>query len=183
MKYIDTTTGATSVGDGCILTLLNGCQRGDDYNHRTGRRVVGVSLSVRCTLQPDTTCLGSMLRAAVVVDHQPNGTAMTSTQLWSAGTSTYVTAEYNRDYFGRFSVLKDVNVSIPALGAAGQGGQGMKTLNWLFRLRLPVLYNSGDAGTIADISTNSVYLILVAANAATAGAKYTLHTRFGFIDA
>jgi len=113
-------------------------------------------------------------RYLVVYDRQTNGAALTFANVISA---LDVSAPRNLENRRRFTILMDRKFHLNASGEAGS----QRLVQWYRRLRHPVTYNNGDAGTVADITTGSLYLISYGrvAAGATAGSCYgTVRVRY-----
>lgn len=120
------------------------------------------------------TGVDQIQRVLVVIDGQPNGVAPGVTDVLSSASPN---ALPNISYRKRFKILMDKTFFLNASGEAGS--------TRVFTGRVPVnsitYYNAGSAGTVADIATNSLYLITVGSQAAgaTAGSLTgTVYTRF-----
>lgn len=163
------TVHSSSVHDGTgAVVLLNGCARGDDISERVGRQITMKSIELKgVSYVTAGTGIDQSVRAMVVYDRQTNGSALTIAQVLdqTAGNPSYQLR--NLENRRRFTVLMDRRIDLNASGESGS------TKQWQFyrRLNHPVTFNSGDAGTVADITTGSVYLITVGnvAAGATAG--------------
>jgi len=169
LKQVDTTvsTGTSVLNATGGIQLLNGIARGDDINQRNGRQVTISALHLR--LQASVTVstgVDQVARVLVVMDQQPNGAALTIANVLD-NSASYVYAQYNRDYRMRFRVLRDMTFQLNA--AAESGSQ--RFINARIPVNAVMTFNNGNAGTIADIATNSVYLITVGSEnaGATAG--------------
>ena len=104
-KSIDTRMNATALDNGSSVLLLNGCARGDDINERTGRRTTMASLEAKIYTYATTTTGASQIhRHLLVLDTQPNGSALTALQVLSAA-DTF--SSRNLENRARFRVLMD----------------------------------------------------------------------------
>jgi hypothetical protein len=142
------------------IYLLNGLIPGVDYNDRIGRkvRVVGITINLRSYVQAGTG-IDQGHRYIIFIDHQANGTAPSIEDLlMSVGPES----QFNRDYEKAFSVLYDRRFILNASGEAGSNKE------WLIDIpsRFITWYNTGTAGTVADIVTNALYLVAVGSIAA-----------------
>lgn len=173
LKSVDTTVAGAVINATGALNLVNGIARGDDINERTGREVT--LKSIHCRFEPystATTGQDQWGRIIVVYDRQTNGAAMTIAQLLTAVTPIAMRNLENRK---RFSVLYDktftLNSSILGAVQVPEAG-GHKYFEFYRRLNHPMVFNSGDAGTVADITSGSVYVITLGSEnaGATAGA-------------
>lgn len=166
-KAIDTVVSVAADTTSAV-TLLNGCARGDDINERTGREVVmrSIQLCVRATVTAGTG-IDQWHRYIVVYDRQTNGAALTFANVISA---LDVSAPRNLENRRRFTILMDKKFHLNATAESGS----QRLISYYRRLRHPITFNNGDAGTVADITTGSLYLITYGSVAAgqTAGSAY-----------
>jgi len=161
LKSCDTTLSTASnrcdtTGD---VTLISGIARGDDINERTGRKVTLKSIELHLYAKVTAgTGVDQTQRFLVVYDKQANATALTITDvLVSASTM----ALQNLDNRNRFRILYD---QVFHLNATAESDSA-KTLVLKKAINLPMTFNSGDAGTIADITTGSVYFLCMGSEA------------------
>jgi len=166
-KAVDVTTGVTACDTTSAVVLLNGIARGDDINQRNGRQVTMRSIELR-GYNYVTTATGTdqIHRVCLVLDKQPNGAALTAAQVFS---SVSHLAPRNLENRARFKILMDKRMT---LNSDVVGEPGARRVWKIYRrLNIPVTFNNGNAGTVADIITGSVYLVMIGSNAAgvTAG--------------
>lgn len=177
LKYVDASPAMAADTTSAIL-LLNGVARGDDISERTGRQIRMQYLEYRLAcLSTATTGVDQFQRFIIVLDKQPNAAALATTDVLVS--ATYA-ANYNNDNRERFVVLADKTFYLNASGEPGSA----KWFNGRINLKgMKVQFNNGDAGTIADITTNSIYLIALGSIAAGATAG-TIggRTRLRFTD-
>lgn len=164
-KSVDTAVVGAVDSTGSV-TLINGIARGDDINERDGREVT--MKSIQCTVQlyvTDTTGLDQSQRILVVYDKQTNAAAPAVTDILTAAT---VFSPRNLENRKRFTVLMDRCYTLNASAESGSS----RLFKWYRRLRHPITFNSGNAGTVADIVTGGLYVVLIGNRAAgaTAGA-------------
>lgn len=95
-------------------------------------------------------------RWIVVVDKQCNATALTGAALLNAATIYGLRLLENRK---RFKILLDRPVSLNA--SAEPGTFRYHHVYMKFRRPLVTEYNTGNAGTVADIVSNSLYLYVI----------------------
>jgi len=163
------------------LTLLNGIARGDEINERNGREVTMRSIEFHGDIYPTVTtgtaCQGRVL---IVYDRQANAAALTVAQVLNAVSTT---APRNLENRRRFKILMDRRLTLPNSSAAAAGSEEHKQINYYRRLRHPITFNNGDAGTIADITTGSLYVITVGSNVkGVTGANLTFSSRVRYQD-
>lgn len=146
------------------VALLNGIARGDEINERNGRELTMRSIEFKARAYA-TSGTGSdqIGRVLIVYDRQTNATALTGAQVLA---SFDTNAPRNLENRRRFKILKDWRFPINASGESGSA----RVLTFYRRLRHPVTFNSGDAGTVADITTGSIYVLSVGTNVAGATA-------------
>lgn len=164
-KAVDTSLNIACDTTGAVA-LLNGIARGDDINERIGRKVVLRSIEMRVeSVSTNTTGLDQNHRVLVVFDRQANATALTPADVLTA---VDINSPRNLTNRSRFKIIYD---NLHHLNASGESGSH-KVIDWYKRVWFPVTFNSGDAGTIADIQTGSLYLVVVGNQApgGTAGA-------------
>jgi len=151
---------ATAVTTTPIVVLLNGIARGDDINERTGREVDMRSIQFSAQVRAATTTgVDQTHRVLIVYDRQTNAAAPTMAQVCESAT---IQAPRNLENRKRFSILFD---KIYNLNAADESGSS-RQIRWYRHLNHPETFNSGDAATVADITTGSVYLIALGTEAA-----------------
>lgn len=181
LKYIDTTkTGASTASDTTgDIALLNGVTQGSDYANRIGRKVglMGISLAYNAAATVGTG-VDQVMRFLIVYDKQTNGSALTITDVLDA---VSVTAHPNLSNRERFVIVWDKVTNISKSGETGSIVNRQVSLS-LAHLP-PVIFNSGNAGTIADIATGSLYAICLGTEArgVTAGAQ-PFRARVSFLD-
>ena len=164
LKAVDTTINQVADTTGAV-TLLNGVARGDDINQRVGRRVRLASLqaSIVNYVTP-ATGIDQTHRCLIVYDKQSNGVAPAITDVLVSASTV---AMPNLDNRQRFVILYD---KLMHLNAAAEPGS-MVAFKINKRLPYGVQFNSGDAGTVADIQTGGLFFITIGSIAAggTAG--------------
>lgn len=139
-----TTPGATF--------LLNGLVPGSLATQRIGRKVSIKTLYVRATVQLATTSVrGGNIRMMVFYDKQANGTAPLVTDVLVDDSFYSPNNLSNRD---RFVVLCD-----HVFEAIGTQADYQKSMVLHKKLNLETMFNAGTAGTIADITSGSIYIM------------------------
>jgi len=182
-------SAATDISTTTALTLLNGISQGDTTITRTGGQVRLTSVHIKGTVTADPlNLLSDQYRMMVVWDAQANGAAPTLsgtvTSILDVTTITdLLIAPYNYSAMDRFKILMDKRVIInrrvvadtdPATGATQEYQPIVKPFNKRFKLGRTVRYAvNSSTGTITDISTNSLYFIVVG-NVAPASVNPTI---------
>jgi len=151
-KYIDVTYNST-LGTGILLSLLNGLTLGTDTGNRIGISIKVVMLEINFLAKISATAtVDTSFHWWVVRDEQANGIAMSS--------ATYLVDNTNvctltaPDYDKRFYTYVD------EIGSLSVNGPSTVVMRKQIPLGFHVRYLKGsNAGTIADIGTNSLYLV------------------------
>lgn len=161
--------------------LLNGIAPGSGLDQRIGRQVTLKSIQIRFQVNVTSgTGVDQVSRVLVVYDRQSNAAAPTTANIISAaGTGYDVLRPKNLDNRKRFKILMDRTFY---LNASGESNSGV-CFNFYRRLRHPMEFNAGVAGTIADIVSGSIYVVCVGNQAvgATAG-QMTYFSRVRYVD-
>jgi hypothetical protein len=148
----------TSVSQGCdttgAVTLLDGMVQGTSAITRVGRQIVvrSVELSLAMHVTP-TTGLDQIDRFLLIYDRQSNGVAPTIQDVLE---SNSVFALPNKNNALRFVILMDV---VKAVNASTESDSDVVTGRVVRRCNKLVQFNSGNAGTVADIATGGMFLI------------------------
>lgn len=172
LTQVNMTVDSTSA-----VLLLNGIARGDDIGERVGRQVVIKSIELKMTSMVNATDGTDQIhRIFIVYDKQTNATALTYIQVLN---SLSVHAPRNLENRNRFVNLYDRYFSL-----TNDGNYGCRrSLQHYKRHNLKVTFNSGDAGTVADIVTGSIYLCCMGTNVAGVTAATLLgYVRLRFQD-
>lgn len=184
-KSIDQTVGNATLDTTGSVTLLNGCARGTDINEREGREIDLRSVQLRMNISARSEAIvDQTVRVLLVYDRQTNGAAPGLTDIIRGGT---VCGMRNLENRKRFKILMDYTVR---LNANYTGGASLHTAanNGVFkdyyqRFNLPTTFNSGNAGTVADMATGSLYMVRVGEIAAgTAAAEVDFCSRVRYTD-
>jgi len=174
LKAIDSAVSAAVDTTG-VRILLNGAEPGPALNQRIGRHIHMNYIDMRFFLAATaTTGIDQFVRYLVVLDKQPNGAALAITDVLDSVNPFSLPNLANSE---RFIILDDRSRLVNASAEPGSQWGVSKRL----QIGKDVTYNSGSAGTIADISTNSLYLILlgnVAAGATAATGYGNVRLRF-----
>jgi len=166
---------------------------------RTGGQVRLTSVHIKGTVTADPlNLLSDQYRMMVVWDAQANGAAPTLsgtvTSILDVTTITdLLIAPYNYSAMDRFKILMDKRVIInrrvvadtdPATGATQEYQPIVKPFNKRFKLGRTVRYAvNSSTGTITDISTNSLYFIVVGNAPASVNPTIQFSSRIYFKDA
>ena len=155
LKYVDVPIQSSFTDTGTVL-LLNGIAPGTGASQRIGKKVLMKTIQFRCGIGSNTAgtnVFRGIVRMLWVYDKQANATAPTVAQILESTTGSSFMNMDNRD---RFLVLADREFAIDQ-----SGGNQSVTFKLYKKVNLPVIFNAGTAGTVADITTGSVYLLLI----------------------
>lgn len=174
-NYIETDINTEADTTGSFI-LLNGCTTGTTATTRVGAEIRMTSLHLRLQFLSDQD-FASGARYIVLLDHQTNGAAPTAAQILTDTNCVGLKNQINRS---RFTFLLDETVVV----AGHERDTPLKYTNnkMTFEVAIPTIYNSGAAGTVADIQTNSLYLFLTGNIANPNGVPVIGKARVKFIE-
>jgi len=157
-KAVDFTVGLDATIAPSVR-LLNGIARGDEITERTGRECTMRSIEFRGEVKSGTLQgVDQTIRVLIVYDRQTNATALTGSQVFvSAGDQFDVFRPRNLENRRRFKILFDRTYYCSGTAESASG----RTFKFYRKLNHPITFNNGDAGTVADITTGSLYAICV----------------------
>lgn len=194
-KVIDLAVGNYAADATGTITLLNGCVQGSDYDERIGRKIVLSSVFIRgCVLTELSggptagVSKAQMVRFVLFVDMQPNGAAPNVTDLLVSSNPRSQLNLNNRD---RFKVIKDqcfvfdpyIYFDQAATQAEVTASNQIKQVKCYKKLNMETIFNSGNAGTIGDITSGALYMLWLGdISGGTADALAQLSTRVRFYD-
>jgi len=143
------------------LVLLNGLAPGNSASQRVGMKVSIRSVEIRMAPHATTTNgEENTIRCMIVLDRQSNGVAPTA--ITDILQTNSVTSPRSLTQRKRFKIIWD---RLFAIGAATNSGTAQtRTIDKYIKFKRPIVaeYNAGVAGTIADISANSLWLVFFA---------------------
>lgn len=204
LKAVDVFRASMAFNTTGTVTLLNGLIPGTNQWNRIGRRVnlksVLIIGDVNETQTPTTPALFDHMRLILVYDKQSNGVAPTFANVIAlndnAGNSeTSAQGMLNLSNSDRFRILRDWHWK---LGADSTTGSTTTTLpdkeisiqhsphqfKAFVNLKgLDTHFNTGTAGTVADITTGGLFLLSFGLNAAADDrCSVTFNSRLRFFD-
>jgi len=177
LKAVDTFSNLATDTTGAIL-LVNGLVPGVGFSQRVGREVHVRHLHAEVTsLVTAGTGADQYHRVLLVQDRQPNGAAPAITDVLTAVSPNALPNLINQ---ARFHIWEDRRVYLNASAEPSSG----KVWSFDFPLSIRTHYNDGVAGTVADIVTNSLYVMVMGNLVAgvTAGVT-TINVRVRYSDA
>lgn len=153
------------------FVLLNACVNGAELYQRVGRKIYMKSIHIRGFLQCISTSGQDMARIIVFYDAQPNAAAPTIAALLqdsNAAAATTFLSEINLNNRQRFKILRDHQVLLPSSTLTGAvqtntsypETDGKLQIDFFIKLKgLEAVYNATNGGTIADITSGSIYIV------------------------
>lgn len=185
MKYEDIYTApAVTSSTGAIGgTLVGIIQQGTGESQRVGRKIVLRKVLCRGAVNLDGTGLNDasdVVRIMLVKDKQTNGAVAAVTDILE---DDQVLSFNKLENKGRFTILKEVIVEVNSTAAAYDGTNvvhniGTKYFSFFHECNIPIEY-SGNGGTVADLTTNNVFLVAISIS----GAAYlTTNVRVRYFD-
>lgn len=173
LKNLDTLLNGTAINSTATFTLLNGMVLGDTSITREGDEIHCTSIQFRNIYNMVATNLNADINVRHIVfwDRQANGAAPAITQLLDTSVITLaILAPYNRDFQERFKIVYDktfrvfANLADPA-NAATEVVSSRVHKKAKKSLSRTTKYIAGqNAGTVADIASNSLFSCLVTDN-------------------
>lgn len=163
LKAVDTVVNQAADTTGGVV-LLSGIARGDDINQRAGREVTLRSIECRFLGRVTAgTGIDQQHRLLIVYDRQSNGAAPSVADVLVPAN---VLSPRNLENRRRFKVLYDRYFQLSASGESGSE----KVFKFYRRLRHPMVFNAGNAGTVSDITSGALYAVILGSQAAGATA-------------
>lgn len=170
-KYVDSVfSGAFAAG--YAGQLLNGLSLGTSSITRNGQSVKCVGIEFRYNVVYNVLSTApSLSRVILFIDKQPNAVAPTFTDVYTND----VNAPRTVSYVDRFTILFDDYITLNFCSDQIVYRHHTFNQNWHEE------FNTGNAGTIADITKNSLYIAYFSA----AGANFPVlnyYSRYVFTD-
>lgn len=165
------------------LTLLNGMAQGTTASTRIGRRINIKSIQWQFNCSTSTLTNWTANRYMIVLDTQANAATPAFTEVYDTADPACLR---NISNMPRFKVLYD-SKQFTMIGnlSTSPGNDGIaKCFDGYLKVNIPVQYNAGTAGTVADIQTNALYFIAVgnSASATTNTDIFNGRVRIRFSD-
>ena len=160
-KYLDVTQASTASVSAGALTLLTGCATGDGPSNREGTQIYVKSIQVRARIEFNSgDASAGAIRMVLVQDKQSNGAAPNVSDIYSIPVLGPIDALRNLNGRKRFKILSDNTWIVSQNGTPGY------QYDIYLKKPITVQYNAGNTGTVADISTNALYLLVCSDQAA-----------------
>lgn len=157
-KYSDFLFAGVAFGLGFgNQTLVSGLSLGNTATTRNGQSVKWTNYQYDLRISMGTVSQVTYIRFMIVQDRVPNGAAFATGDLFQAAVSgtDFTTSLYNVGNERRFIIYSDQMVSMNSANSLTHMFQGRLLVN------AHTEYNTGNAGTIADIQTGSFYFLFL----------------------
>lgn len=185
-KYLDVTVNQ-ALNSTPFFQLLNGLVPGTGASQRVGMKVTVMSIQANFrVVTTAATGVDQYCRYMIVLDRQPNGLAPAAiTDILNISS---VNGLKNLASRKRFNLMIDKHFAMGStLNDATHPGSipNIRLYRIYMKLRRPLVieYNTGTAGTVADISTNSIHLVGIGSVAAGAtDCQLSGYVRVRYID-
>lgn len=179
LKFVDTDAaqgivfGTAAFGAGI---LLNGLSQGTTASTRVGRKVTIKSILLRYSFNLGATSTGgSPLRILVVYDRQSNAAAPAITDILLSDAFTSQNNLSNRERF--ITIFDHITTPISVQGEYAVADVLYKSVNF------EQMFNTGNAGTIGDISSGAIYVFYAqAGNIGVANCAMASKVRVRYTD-
>lgn len=162
-------TAASGEMDLATTNTLFAPTTGDDFNNRSGRKVQVIQIKLRGNISVATQVdqiaadQSPVVRFLLVQDKQTNTAQLNSEDVVQ---TVGIYGWQNPAFFGRFQVLKDKIMKLPAPTITWDGTNLEQAgyhfpfkIGHKFRKPVTVHFNSTNGGTVADITDNSFHLL------------------------
>jgi len=144
-NFVDSNVATTAIGAGLgfsVPLLLNGLQLGTGGSNRIGRSILMKTIYIWAAQA------GTQSRHIILYDKQANGAAPAIADVFQV--TTTARSPLNYSYLDRFALIYDQ--WLPLVGDTYTVDN--------FDIELETYFNSGNAGTVADISSGALYYML-----------------------
>lgn len=174
ISYSGVTGGTDLVSQNILASapmwvLLNGCQRGTTVQNRVGDEAFFTKIRFRLNFFIGSGVVNeNHVLVRLVLHKQPRGTAVTAATYenyafgFAGGYTGTALPNINNHSLKEFVTLKEWKFRFGE-SSLDTVGQVIKDLVW-FKKGIKTNYELGNAGTIADIDTNAIYLYVSTTN-------------------
>jgi hypothetical protein len=170
-----------------VIVLLNAIVQGVTGNDRTGRQVHMESLRLGLFFNANQSDnMDDLVRIMVVLDRECRGAQFTDADLWTNNSTTagQIVSSYDFDNVpNRFTILHDEVILLAPTAYNGTTLTQKRfpvTINKSLKSRKVHYYNA-SAGTIADIDSGALFLVLQSLNTINPS-QYSYDVRVVFRD-
>lgn len=172
-KFLDGDDSSTVSSTGS-LAILNGMTKGDNVDNREGREIRCKALQFLFKSNLNVSAVHTTIRYMFIIDKAPNGSILTAAEILD-NVSLPTSSLKNLDTRKRLIILKDALINLSTTGVAE------KSMKIYLPMNMLTVFNSGNAGTIADIESGALYLFMIS-DEATYLPTVTFNYRLRFID-
>lgn len=190
LKAFDLAETTSSLAVAGAFVTLNAMPQGPDFFQRIGRKTYMKSLHIKGVVYNVATSVTDYGRMIVVYDSQPNAALpnlATVLQDANAAAASSAFSEINLNERERFRFLRDKRFYLPSCTNAAnvltnnaQQDQIVQSLNineFIDLKGMETVYNAVNGGTIADITSGSLFVLWVS-NLAGYDSIFTTRLRF-----
>lgn len=164
LGYLDTAFSAVSADTTGVVTLLNGSVPGTGATTRIGRKIRIRSLQYKFYTYGKSTANSQLLRISFVWDRQCNGAAPAITDIYDQVSGANAPwGPINIDNSRRFRVIHTEDILLTGSGSGATTGLdgAARSISGYRKMNHMTIYNSGSAGTVADIETGGLFAVIV----------------------
>lgn len=172
LKVLDQAATHTPTTTG-TFHLMNGMAKGTSDGQRVGQQVRFKSLQVRPRITINASATQTFIRLIVFIDRQPNAATPALDDILE-NTTASLNSPLEVDYFRRFSVIWDKLFTVYT-------DKPIIIRKFFKRRDFRTRYDASDAGTIADIATNSLYALWISSED-TNTPSISVYYRLRYID-
>lgn len=185
-KSLDGNNANYVVNAAGTITLLNGCIAGSQMYNRTGRKIHLKSLQMRGALFPAGNVTFTDVRIIIFYDKQTNGAApavvdvINSVNQAGVASSTVLDG-LNLNNRDRFQIIRDKHYTMgisTTLAGSAQSDTSVYTVDDYIKLDCETVYNAGAAGTVGDITTGGLFMLLIGDTTGQYAVDMGFRTRF-----
>lgn len=182
-----THTSAYTAGTALIDDLNFAIAQGDGVTARTGNEIVNLSISYRCrafvnaVVQTATTG-ATLLRFMIIWDRKPQNTILASTDVLVDATVQGL-YNINKEFSGRFQVLRDEVFALPSATANDEGGATSypegNAVFWkgFIDLKKKKTVWTGSTGTQTSVEKGQLVLLTITSNGTTNDTTFVMAYR------
>ena len=184
------------------IILLNGTTNGSNFWNRLGSRASMKNIYIKlfwnknpAYAPADVFSPNAIYRISLVYDKQTRGAAPLVSDIWanidnSGSLTSSLSAAMNPESRDRFVVLMDkfyntwAQTDYGSYNTTISAGRSTMIKKFIKLKNAEVLYNTGNTGTVSDIESGGLFLILHCSVVATADApfNFTYNTRLRWTD-
>lgn len=197
-KVWDIASGTVQVNTTGAVSNLFAPQKGTDFQERIGRKTVLKSIFIRGTISTEiarTTNTDAAVefqycRMLIGIDYQPNGAVPTIDEIFAVNNDPLSHLDLNqRDRFriiwDKHWVFDPYKFNKTATQSYASTTNQVKCFKYYKKLNLETIFNAGNAGTVADISSGALWMCWIGSGVAgtNSDCNAVITTRCRFVDA